>query len=154
MCFGEENGMFNRNLKHANLKFLNYSVGKKRDFLKIRLERKKELLEAVPVHFNLSEQYAISHMRTIRHPGESGRPVPWLISRRTVWLVEITLKLILIPRWTRRGERATDILVFQGHGSTRYTGLPSFPEDTAALDLALPFHLCSSLFHTIHLPLQ
>lgn len=89
--------MLKKSLKHANLKFLNYSVEKKETFLKFRLKRKNEISQAVPVNFNLSKKQDVSPVCTIRHSGELGHPVLWLVSLRIIWLAEIIIKLNLVP---------------------------------------------------------
>lgn len=113
MRFGEENGMLDRGSRYANFKFLNYSVGekKKKIFLEL-IWKKKGILEAAPVNFNLSEKHGFSQVDSMRRAEGSGRLVPRLVPVRTAWLVEMIIKLNLIPVRTRGRRCATAILMF------------------------------------------
>lgn len=94
-----------------NLKELFSGRKKKKIFLEL-IWKKKGILEAAPVNFNLSEKRGFSQVDSMRRAEGSGRPVPRLVPVRTAWLVEMIIKLNLIPVRTRGRRRATAILMF------------------------------------------
>ena len=111
-------------LEACKLKIFELFSGKKRDFLKIRSKEKRKKKNSYRLfQLILTSGRNMTLLICVQlgdWPGESGHPVPWLISMRTVWPAELIIKLILIVMWTRRGKW---YLGTSGHSRTRYTGL-------------------------------